>query len=226
MADVRTAVRLALMKAGRRVTPHQLANLRSVLSYLELGHWLDDINTEPQVVADENALFGLALSKISGNKPLYLEFGVYEGRSMRWWSHHLPQRDANLVGFDSFDGLPEDWRPGLGAGHFATGQPPRIDDQRVSFQVGWFDDTLPEFRVPDHDQLIINIDSDLYSSAVTVLQWAEPYFQPGTLIYFDEFADRDHEMRAFNELKARSPHDFQPVAVAHGGLHWLFEVTK
>jgi hypothetical protein len=96
----------------------------------------------------------------------------------------------------------------------------------VSFQVGWFDDTLPEFRVPDHDQLIINIDSDLYSSAVTVLQWAEPYFQPGTLIYFDEFADRDHEMRAFNELKARSPHDFQPVGVAHGGLHWLFEVTK
>jgi Methyltransferase domain len=224
MPDVRTTVRLALMKAGRRVTPHQLANLRSALSYLELGRWLNDINAAPQLVADDYALFSLALSKISGNKPLYLEFGVYAGRSMRWWSQHLPQQGANLIGFDSFEGLPEDWRPGFSAGQFATGQPPRIDDQRVSFQVGWFDDTLPKFQVPDHDQLIINIDSDLYSSAATVLQWAEPYFQPGTLIYFDEFADHDHEMRAFNELKARSLHDFQPIGVAHGGRALLFEV--
>jgi hypothetical protein len=47
MPDVRTTVRLALMKAGRRVTPHQLANLRSVLSYLELGRWLNEINAAP-----------------------------------------------------------------------------------------------------------------------------------------------------------------------------------
>ena len=116
----------------------------------------------------------------------------------------LSHTEARLVGFDSFEGLTEDWRPGLGTGHFATGEPPKIDDDRVSFEVGWFDDTLSKFEIPEYDQLIINVDSDLYSSAVRVLTWAEPYLMEGTRIYFDEFPDRDHEMRAFNELAA--PH--------------------
>jgi hypothetical protein len=226
--DVTTAIRLSLMKVGRRATPKQLANLCSVLSYLELGHWLEhDLSgLAPQVVADEWALFDLALAKVTGDKPLYLEFGVFEGRSMRWWSHHLTHAEARLVGFDSFEGLPEDWRPGFGTGRFATGEPPKIDDDRISFEVGWFDDTLPKFEIPEHDQLIINVDSDLYSSAVAVLTWAEPYLKAGVLIYFDEFHDRDHEMRAFNELLARSSHEFRPLAIARGGVHWLFEVVK
>lgn len=42
----------------------------------------------------------------------------------------------------------------------------------------------------------MNVDSDLYSSALTVLQWVEPYVRPDAF-YLDEFCDRDHEMRAF-----------------------------
>jgi hypothetical protein len=141
--------------------------------------------------------------------------------SMRWWSQHLPHIDARLIGFDSFDGLAENWRPGLGTGHFATGKSPKIDDDRVSFEVGCFDDTPPE-----HDQLIISVDPDLYSSAVTVVTWAEPYLTAGTLIYFDEFSDRDHEMRAFNELVARSSRELRSLAIARGGLHWQFEVVN
>jgi hypothetical protein len=52
---------------------------------------------------------------------------------------------------------------------------------------------------------------------------ARAHLRPGTLIYVDEFVDRDHEMRAFNELRARSLLQFKPVAIAHGGPHWLFE---
>jgi len=81
---------------------------------------------------------------------------------MRWWSRNLSQPGATLVGFDSFEGLPEDWRHDVGSGHFRTGEQPRFDDSRVSFQVGWFDDTLSRFIIPDHDQLIINMDCDLY----------------------------------------------------------------
>ena len=93
------------------------------------------------------------------------------------------------------------------------------------FQVGWFDETLPSFAVPEHDQLMVNIDSDLYSSACTVLRWVAPYLRPGTLVYFDEFADRDHEMKAFYELCARSSLRFKPVAIANGGSNWLFETS-
>ncbi len=226
LSNPKPAVRLALLRAGRHVATSQLVHLRSVLSYLELGQWLrsQPPDTRPAVVASKTDLFEVARRRIVGHAPLYLEFGVFEGRSMRWWSDNLSQSDATLVGFDSFEGLPEGWRPGYASGHFRTGKPPEINDRRVSFQVGWFDDTLPSFIVPDHDQIIMNVDSDLYSSASTVLHWAESYMRPGTLIYFDEFPDRDHEMRAFNELRMRSPHQFRPIAIASGGLHWLFEI--
>jgi hypothetical protein len=221
--DARTPIRLALLRAGRWLRPRQLANLRSVLSYLELGAGLD---SRPHVVADDLALFDVALRRLDAKRPLYLEFGVYEGRSLRWWAEHLDNPDARFVGFDSFEGLPEDWRPGLGTGHFKTGSPPRIDDDRVSFVVGWFDQTLPTFEMPDHDQLVVNIDCDLYASADTVLRWLEPHLRPGTLLYFDEFPDRDHEMRAFLEFQARSAHRCVPVAIGRGGMHWLFEVVE
>jgi hypothetical protein len=223
----RTLIRRSLLRIGRCTTASQLANLRSVLSYVELGRWLklEHARESPLVVGTDFELFDIAVDRIVGARPLYLEFGVFEGRSLRWWSEHLSQPGATLVGFDSFEGLPDSWRPGLGIGAFKTGQSPRFDDERVSLQVGWFDVTLPDFVVPEHDQLIINIDSDLYSSAATVLEWAEPILEPGSLLYFDEFPDRDHEMRAFNELRARSAFTFTPVAIAQGGLHWLFVVN-
>jgi hypothetical protein len=227
LVEAKSAVRRTLMRTGRKLTDKQLANLRSVLSYLEIGHSIlpPPTGTPAKRVETDFDLFELALSRVRGARPLYLEFGVFEGRSLRWWSDHLLQPGARFVGFDSFKGLPEDWRPGLGTGHFATGSPPDLEDPRVSFQVGWFDETVPAFEPPEHDQLIINVDSDLYSSAVTVLTWAEPHLRPGTLLYFDEFPDRDHEMRAFTELTRRSKLTFVPLGFARGGIHWLFEVS-
>jgi predicted O-methyltransferase YrrM len=216
------------MRVGRRTPDGALANLRSVLSYLEIGRQLSQraASEQPAAVPERFDLFALALGRLGGERPLYLEFGVFEGRSLRWWASHLQNPDARFVGFDSFEGLPEAWRPGMDAGHFATGKPPDIADARVSFEIGWFDETLASFTAPEHDRLLINIDSDLYSSAVTVLDWATPLLKPGTLIYFDEFPDRDHEMRALAEYAERSPFSFVPLGFARGGLHWLFEVRQ
>jgi hypothetical protein len=225
LTNWKSAVLVIFLRAGRHTKPAHLARLYKGLTYLEAGKLLATEQVRPQRVYDEFALFEIARSKIVGQAPLYLEFGVFEGRSLRWWSHNLSQSGAKLVGFDSFEGLPEDWRPEIPAGHFRTSGPPQIDDSRVSFQVGWFEETLPKFTVPDHDQLILNVDCDLYSSASTVLRWVEPYLRPGTLIYFDEFPDRDHEMKAFNELCARSSRQFKPVAIANCGTNWLFETS-
>jgi Macrocin-O-methyltransferase (TylF) len=217
--------RPALISAGRHARPAHLAYLCKVLSYLEAGHLLASEKAPPEMVQDEFALFEIACRKIVGRAPLYLEFGVHEGRSMRWWSRNLFLPNAKLVGFDSFEGLPEEWSPWFPAGAFKTNGPPQIDDSRVSFQVGWFEETLPRFTVPDNDQIVLNVDCDLYSSTSTVLRWAEPYLRPGTLIYFDEFPDRDHERKAFNELRERSPLQFKPVAVTRSGTNWLFETS-
>lgn len=226
--NVRRPIRRALLSAGRRLSPKAQADLRVALGYLEIGAWLDGLpgRPRPMAVAAETNLFSAALGRLRGTRPLYLEFGVFEGRSMRWWSTHLSNPDARLVGFDSFEGLPEDWRPGLGKGHFSTGGVPNIDDERVTFVKGWFDETLPGYQLPEHDQLILNVDCDLYSSADTVLRWAEPHLRPGTLIYFDELPDHDHEWRAFQESLARSGRQVRPIGYANGGLHWLFEYVR
>jgi hypothetical protein len=214
----RRAVRQSILRIGGYLPRGAVPTLRVVLGYLELGFR----HGTPPAYADREALFASSISLITGNRPLYVEFGVYRGRSLRWWSTHLRQPGARLVGFDSFEGLPADWRPDLPAGKFRVAGPPDIDDPRLSFEVGWFEDTLSDFTVPDHDQLIINVDCDLYSSTVTVLEWAEAHIRPGTLIYFDELPDHDHELRALNEHLSRSGRDIEALGIAGGGLHWLF----
>jgi hypothetical protein len=225
--NYRSIIRNTLLAVGPRLSDSSIANLQRVLSYLELGRWCAHQTAGRQRVKSLHAdkdLFALALAQVRGTRPLYLEFGVYEGESMRWWSEHLTAPGARLIGFDSFKGLPEAWR-GLGVGHFATSGPPIFDDPRVSFVQGWFDDTVPSFDPPEHDQLIVNIDCDLYSSTATVLQRIEQWLVPGSLLYFDELADRDHEMRALFELVTRTGARLRPLGWAQG-LHWLFLVEE
>lgn len=220
---VKTLVRTSLIRAGARLGPTNMRRLRSAHSYLDLGSWAGSL---PPMVDDRTDLFAMARDRVTGNKPLYLEFGVYEGGSIRWWAENLSDPDAQFIGFDSFEGLPEDWNHERGKGAFAVNGAPAIDDERVSFVKGWFDDTLSGFEVPDHNQLVVNIDCDLYSSTVVVLDRLTQYFRPGTLIYFDELNDRDHELRALREHLGRvgGTMAIKPVGAAQGGVNWLFEI--
>jgi hypothetical protein len=216
-------IRSCMLSAGSRMSESNLVNLQRVLSYLELGRWCSHQpggRRVPSLPSDKD-VFARALECVRGSRPLYLEFGVYEGASMRWWSEHLTAPGARFIGFDSFEGLREGFRQ-LEAGHFATAGPPAFDDSRVSFVQGWFEDTLPSFEPPDHDQLIVNIDCDLYSSTVTVLERIETWLVPGSLLYFDELTDRDHEMRALFELVARTGMRLRPLGWSQ--LSWLFLV--
>jgi hypothetical protein len=215
----RRAVRAGLLRGGTRLSPRAIANARMALGYLELGAQFG----VPRQHASREMLFAAAAAACSSDRePLYLEFGVWEGESIRWWADRLRQPGARFVGFDSFEGLPDAWRPGFDVGAFKTSGPPRIDDERVSFEVGWFDHTLPAFHPPPHDRLILNVDCDIYPSTCTVLEWAEPHIRPGTLIYFDELPDHDHELRALNEHLERTSATLEPLGVSAGGLQWLF----
>lgn len=213
----------ALLGLGGRLPTGAFEGLHDAVAWVELGQWLATRpgSTEtPREFASKEDLFAHALTYVKAPRTLYLEFGVYEGESLRWWAEHLTDASAQLVGFDSFEGLPEDWRHDKPRGEFRTAGPPTIDDPRVSFEVGWFEDTLPKFELPPHDQLVVNVDSDLYSSASTVLQWLEPHVRPGTLIYFDELVDCHHELRAFIESLAKSGRTVTPLGFHR--WHWLF----
>lgn len=70
-----------------------------------------------------------------------LEFGVYQGRTLKVIAE--ARRHQQVFGFDSFQGLPEDWRSNIPAGTFATRQLP--DVVGAELVVGWFSDTVADF---------------------------------------------------------------------------------
>lgn len=121
----------------------------------------------------------------------YLEFGVFEGLSLAQWVGANKHPDSRFYGFDSFAGLPEFWLPGFEAGHFdVDGKTPDIDDPRLEYVVGWFNETLPPFveRFAPKSRLVVNIDCDLYSSTLCVLTSLHKFLAPGSVVIFDELA--------------------------------------
>jgi hypothetical protein len=145
---------------------------------------------------------------------LYLEFGVWRGGTTRTVASYLRSPKSSLHGFDSFEGLPESWNIGAKVGHFSTGGTvPETDDPRIHYHKGRFQETLPAFTLPSHEVLVINLDADLYSSTIYVLEHLRYSIVPGTYLYFDEFSDRMHELRAFSEFLDRAPLQFELMAV-------------
>lgn len=130
----------------------------------------------------------------------YLEFGVWQGAATDTWRKLNAHPESRFVGFDTFEGLPEDWEGGHPKGTFCTnGLAPNIDDARVSFVKGLFQDTLKRFLrdFTPRNRLVVNVDCDLYSATLFVLGTLDKYFEPGTIIIFDDFYSMNHETKAF-----------------------------
>lgn len=134
---------------------------------------------------------------------LYLEFGVATGRTI---NHTAQQVRETVHGFDSFAGLPEDWRSGYGKGAFSQSRIPKVRDN-VALHVGLFDETLPEFvRGMAGPVAFLHVDCDLYSSTKIIFDLLGDRIVPGTVIVFDEYFNhptwRADEWLAFKEFVA------------------------
>ena len=203
---------------GSRV-PHRLVRLACTLvGWLEIGCWMREQSCYPvHTLRDRKEIFDLIGSEVANAKVLYLEFGVYQGESMSYWSKLLKNPASVLHGFDSFEGLPEDWGGDHLKGRFSTGgKLPEVIDGRVSFFKGWFNETLEKYRLPAHERLVINVDADLYSSTKYVLECLRDSIEVGAWLYFDEFSDWQHEFRAFREFVRDTGMRFQAVAECNG----------
>lgn len=219
------SIKRTLMHLGSLCSRRTLERLEIPLNYLWLGHWMSAQGfrlTEHKSVREE--LFQDVARKVNDKKVLYLEFGVARGASMRYWAGLLTNPQSCLDGFDTFEGLPMDWKEGVGKGAFSNqGQLPQIADERVHFFKGLFDETMPGYRIPQHEVMVVNIDCDLYSSACYVLKQLDQHFAPGDFIYFDEFNDRANELRAFKEFLSSSKNRFQMVGATKLYRNVLFE---
>ena len=140
-----------------------------------------------------------------------LEFGVYQGNTINFISDKFPNQ--TIYGFDSFEGLPEDWNISYTEkfnkhkkGYFAVDNLPKVNDN-VKLVKGFFDTSLPKWL--DENNLeeisLLHIDSDLYSSAKIIFDNLNNYIVPGTIIVFDEFypwGRKRYETWAEHEYKA------------------------
>lgn len=142
--------------------------------------------------------YSLDLAK---NEGLILEFGVFEGITINFISFNT---EETVYGFDSFEGLPEDWRAGFEKGTFKTEELPTVNNN-IKLINGWFEDTLPPFIVKNNEYCsFIHIDCDLYSSTKTIFTYLADRIKEGTIIVFDEFFNypgwKDGEFKAFTEF--------------------------
>lgn len=156
----------------------------------------------------------LALAPCGG---LALEFGVYRGDTLRTIATH--RGDGRVYGFDTFTGLPETWRAGFPAGAFDdVGELPDVPGAELV--AGLFADTLDGFLAAHPGPVdFLHVDSDLYSSAVTVLAAAGPRLRAGSVVLFDEFLNfpgwECDEARAWWEYAAAHGIGYSYVCYTH-----------
>lgn len=134
-----------------------------------------------------NYVFENGLIKDDG---LWLEFGVFSGGTLNRIARYTKR---TIYGFDSFEGLPENWTRiesngvSFPKGTFSLGgHMPRVASNVVLVK-GWFKDSLPTFlaKTPGYVSFL-HIDSDIYSSAKDIFTHLASRISDGCIIVFDE----------------------------------------
>ena len=131
----------------------------------------------------------------------WAEFGVFRGFSLNMTSDRLLNANKDkrvfkgvVAGFDSFAGLPVDWRNQFGAGKFGDDEVDLYSRVKamvspdVELYKGWFQNTLPSFmsKHPNMPATFIHHDGDLFVSTAITFQLLAPRIVPGTIMCFDE----------------------------------------
>ncbi len=164
--------------------------------------------------------------RLAPDEGMALEYGVYSGSTLTVIAQ---ARDGKHVyGFDSFTGLPEDWRSRYPAGAFRVDAVPTVPGAELV--VGLFEDTLTGF-LADHPGPVafLHLDADLYSSTRTVLDHVGPRLRPGSVVLFDEYFNyagwERHEHRAWREFVARTGIGFRYEGYTQNDEQVIVRVT-
>jgi len=132
----------------------------------------------------------------------YLEFGVSQGHSFRWWADNIKNANSRFVGFDTFTGLPEKWGFFEKGVMSTEGNIPQINDVRCKFVKGLFQESLPGFLKGFDTSLrkVIHLDADIYSLTLYVLTMLATHLNKNDILIFDEFNVPLHEFKAYHDF--------------------------
>lgn len=185
-----------------------------------MSRWLKDNAENKPRLPEKLDLFQLIEREHIKHEIDYLEFGVFNGKTFGLWLELHQESGSRFYGFDSFEGLPEEWDLAFNPmkkGHFATNIP-QFDDRRAQMVKGWFTDTLPPF-LADFErrrQMVIHLDADLYSSTLFVLAEFAKLLRPGDVILFDDFAQPLHVYRAVRDWESGWGIKYEVIGSAAG----------
>jgi hypothetical protein len=176
------------------------------------------------------------LAKYLPDWGLNVELGVYNGVTIGCLATARP--DLEFHGFDSFEGLPEDWDMGQkqvkSEAFDRKGELPEVPDN-VKLYKGWFNETLPLFLTEALSPIsFLHVDCDIYSSTDYSLNLLNDRIVPGTIIRFDELSCwryvfgeaspsgkahrvlyttwKDHEWKALNEWLEKYDRKVVPIS--------------
>lgn len=157
----------------------------------------------------------------------YLEFGVAGGKSFDWFMTQNLHQDSRFYGFDTFDGLPEDWGPFKKGAFSNNSEMPFIRDFRGKFFKGLFQQTVPAFltELDNSRRNVLMMDADLWSATLFVLTSLAPFFKKGDIIFFDEFVVPTHEFKAFLDFTQSYYINLKMIAAANNYYFVAFKVV-
>ncbi|CAM4829290.1 unnamed protein product [Rotaria magnacalcarata] len=150
---------------------------------------------------------------------LWMEFGVFCGSSLskiaKWKSVYCGNESGLVYDFDTFSGLPTNWKPGFDRGTFIVPNGTQILLPNAMLVKGLFIDTLPtQLCILDRKYQcttpvsFVHIDCDIYDGARDVLFLLGSRFVHGTIIIVDELFNypnyEAHEIKALFEFLSGS----------------------
>jgi hypothetical protein len=158
----------------------------------------------------------------------YFEFGVAGGYSFRWWLEHNTNADSRFYGFDTFEGLPEDFGPFAKGTMAAALESLNISDPRACFYKGLFQDTLIPFleQYKSNRKKLIHMDADIFSATIFSLSQLYKYLNEGDIIMFDEFAVPTHEFMAFKIFTESFYVNYEVIGAANNYLFLAIKIKK
>lgn len=172
-------------------------------------------------------MYKWVIEKESLTEPVnYLEFGVATGQSFNWFMTQNTHVESRFYGFDTFDGLPEDWGPFKKGTFSNNNEMPKIEDIRGKFFKGLFQQTVPLFlkEFDNTRRNILMLDADLWSATLYVLTSFAPFLRKNDIIFFDEFVVPTHEFKAFLDFTQSYYINLQLIAASNNYYFVAFKV--
>ena len=162
---------------------------------------------------------------------MYLEFGVFKGKSLNLFSKYLKIKNSKIYGFDSFEGLNEDWVGTRMTKNFFSnnGKVPKVNKNCLIIK-GRVQDTLDSF-INNKKNLRINflhMDLDTYPSTKFVLKKLKKFLINDSIILFDELYNMEGwkvgEFKALSEVFSKN--EFQYLAFSEDREQVVIQYKK